>query len=193
MHALMLGVALGLVGLEHGWQPAPRGGAEFIIQIAPQEIDIFKQEKEIIADIPSKLKDIRTVRVVVGVERLPQVDPPTPPPPPPTSAPYAPDAFNRQSSWLQRLLGSKSDTWLPYQFARPSTAIDQGRQPIAKQPPATRSPSEAKIEDKAKKDEAKKTEQKTNQAKAAAPQPPWKLGWPFAVTLLLFVSAGGNL
>jgi len=75
MHALALGIAWGLLGLDVGWRPAAGGGMEYIIQIAPHEIELFKQNG-IEGDIPPQLKDIRMYRVVVGNDVLPRQDPP---------------------------------------------------------------------------------------------------------------------
>ncbi len=75
MHALMLGIAWGLLGLDVGWRPAAGGGVEYIIQIAPHELEVFKAYG-IEGDIPPQLKDIRMYRVVVGNDVLPREDPP---------------------------------------------------------------------------------------------------------------------
>lgn len=76
MGTVLLGVTWGLVGLDVGWRALPAGGVEYIIQIAPYELEVFKQDKSIEGDIPSQLRDIRSYRIVVGTDVLPHEDPP---------------------------------------------------------------------------------------------------------------------
>jgi len=76
MGTVLLGVTWGLVGLDVGWRALPAGGVEYIIQIAPYELEVFKQDKSIEGDIPSQLRDIRSYRIVVGTDILPREDPP---------------------------------------------------------------------------------------------------------------------
>jgi len=64
------------MGLDVGWRALPGGGVEYIIQIAPHELEVFKQDKSIEGDIPAQLRDIRSYRIVVGNEVLPRQDPP---------------------------------------------------------------------------------------------------------------------
>ena len=79
MVAIVLGMALGLPGSDAGWRPLPGGGVEYIIQIAPSELELF-QKYGLEGDVRPDLRDIRSYRVVVGNDVLPRQDPPKPRP-----------------------------------------------------------------------------------------------------------------
>jgi hypothetical protein len=75
VYTAVLGMAWGLMGATVGWQPLPGGGMEYLIQIEPNRLELFKEEG-ITSDVPSNVQDIRSVRVVVGNADLPKKDPP---------------------------------------------------------------------------------------------------------------------
>jgi len=61
-----------MIGLDSGWRALPDGKVEFILQIAPNEVEIFKQEKAIQADIPEELPEVRCLRVEIGNDVVPR-------------------------------------------------------------------------------------------------------------------------
>jgi hypothetical protein len=75
MHqALMLWAAA--LGVDVGWQPVPGGGYEYIIQIEPEMLESLREGQEIESDIPHFLRDVRSYRIRVGTDILPQEGPP---------------------------------------------------------------------------------------------------------------------
>lgn len=76
----MSGIALCLViaMADVGWEPDRQGNTEFIIQIAPADLEsIAGGKNEIRNDIPPHLVgDVVRFRVRVGNDRLPKTDPP---------------------------------------------------------------------------------------------------------------------
>src|SRR5262249_18411400 len=53
-----------------GWQELPEGGIEYLVQVEPDLLDSFHKEG-FTSDIPKGLRDIRRIRIVVGVGQLP--------------------------------------------------------------------------------------------------------------------------
>jgi hypothetical protein len=75
MIAQMLISAL-IVGVNAGWQPLPEGGMEYIIQLDPQSLEALKAGQAIQSDVPPRAGEVRTYKIVLGAEKLPQIDPP---------------------------------------------------------------------------------------------------------------------
>jgi hypothetical protein len=73
-HALIFLTAA--VGVDVGWQPVPGGGYEYIIQIEPEMLEALLEGREIESDIPEFLRDVRSYRIRVGTDVLPQDGPP---------------------------------------------------------------------------------------------------------------------
>jgi hypothetical protein len=71
MHPVLLGVALSMVGLKVGWEPAKSGGTCYIIQLDAHDVDVFKREQRIDSAIPAGLQDVREFRFEIG-----SIDPP---------------------------------------------------------------------------------------------------------------------
>ena len=57
-------------GVTFGWQELPEGGIEYQVQVEPDLLDLFHKEG-FTSDIPKGLRDIRRIRIVVGVGQLP--------------------------------------------------------------------------------------------------------------------------
>jgi len=163
MHAILLGVTWGMIGLDSGWKALPGGGIEYILQISRQELELFKQDQNIEVDIPPKLREIHTLRVVVGSDVLPREDPVKTPA---TAASAAKPPSASGGLDLRRLLPSQGKTaayqpfaaltslWDKYPFPQnasdptdrsatrdtaPTRRIGSGRQPI-EQPPQDEPP-----------------------------------------------------
>jgi len=77
-----------------GWQELPEGGIEYLVQVEPDLLDSFRKEG-FTSDIPKGLRDIRRIRIVVGVGQLPHQGDINGPPPaavePPTEHKAADD------------------------------------------------------------------------------------------------------
>ncbi len=87
--SLIVALAVAALGADYGWQPHPRGGLEYIIQIDPHMVDRLKQGIHITSDIPAEVTNIRSCRFMVGSDELPRIfelpvipDPDVAPPPP---------------------------------------------------------------------------------------------------------------
>jgi len=201
MHALILGVTWSVLGLNVGWRALPGGGVEYIIQIAPHELDVFKQDKSIEGDIPAHLRDIRSYRIVVGNEVLPRQDPPKTSSTPSTPlAPAKPAAlpepakalsgkrttpaynpFTALTSLAERYPFSQGSSATPVSSAE--SAKRAGEKWFGSAKPAT---TDRKADDK-------KAEDKTKSQHPTSKEParPWL---PFTVAAVALVfSLGGNL
>ena len=75
MGGAMLLVAAITTGIDAGWQPLPDGGVEYIIQIEPHALESLSQGREIVSDIPSSLRGIKSYRIRVGTGPLPREEP----------------------------------------------------------------------------------------------------------------------
>jgi hypothetical protein len=187
MHAIMLGVTWGLMGLNVGWRALPGGGVEYIIQIAPHELDIFKQDKSIEGDVPAHLRDIRSYRIVVGNEVLPRQDPPKPPPTRTASLdlPAGPSA-KRGASGYYPFTGLTS-WWEKYPFAKASPPESAKRTSDTPSAGSKTLSSDRKIDEKKPDDKTAKSQHPATKEAAR----PWL---PFTVAVVaLFGSLGGNL
>lgn len=206
MHALTLGIAWGLLGLDVGWRPAAGGGVEYIIQIAPHELELFKQNG-IEGDIPPQLRDIRMYRVVVGNDVLPRQDPPpqsasvstrssdsTPSPAFPLPGATQTKAYNPFAS-----LSSLVSRYPFGQVATESGKFDSTRADSAKAVPS-KEPTRSKAASPERwwVDGQTKVERFPARASVKEPQePPKEIPKPWlpftAAVLALFGSLGGNL
>jgi hypothetical protein len=208
MHALVVGVAWGIVGLNVGWRALPGGGVEYIIQIAPHELDVFKLDKIIEGEIPPQVKDIRSYKIQVGTQLLPQETPKAPTAPPaqpavPLPAKAPPAKQQQPSTTYNPFAALTSSLSERYPFAQgsssqPSSApqrssAESARRDGEKLFGGGRTPTvDHKADDK--KVETKKTDDetaKTLHPGAKEPDKPWA---PFTVTLgTLVVSLGCNV
>ena len=68
-------LALALVGVDLGYQPASNGGAEFIIQISPETLQALRPGVPIELDVPREAQGLRPslFRISTGNEQLPHV------------------------------------------------------------------------------------------------------------------------
>jgi len=76
MNAVMVCITLAALGIDVGWQPLPGGGMEYVIQIAPQTLELLKSGELIQSDVPAEVRDIRAYRIMVGTGKLPRELPP---------------------------------------------------------------------------------------------------------------------
>ena len=68
-----------------GWQVLPDGGIEYLVQVEPDLLDSFIRDGGCASsELPPTLRDIRSIRILVGNEKLPNQDnlagPPQSPP-----------------------------------------------------------------------------------------------------------------
>jgi hypothetical protein len=191
MHAVILGVTWGLMGLDVGWRALPGGGVEYIIQIAPHELEVFKQDKSIEGDIPAQLRDIRSYRIVVGNDVLPKQDPPktaATAPAPPTS-PLRPEsptttAGQRKASG-SNFYSPLTSLWDRYPFAQ--SASDPAKRTGQQEPSGPKKTSADRTFD----EKQPKSDRTTPKDTPKETPKPWT---PFiAVVVVLCGSLGGNL
>jgi len=71
MNAALLVVALSAVGIDHGWQPLPDGGVEYILQIEPQMLETLRSQNDVESYLPPGL-NVKKIRVTVGNAKLPK-------------------------------------------------------------------------------------------------------------------------
>jgi hypothetical protein len=91
-------LAVGLIGAEAGWQPLPDGGTEYIVQIEPAMLGTLQMGRDLQSPIPPELKDVRAVRVHIGLVPPPRKDLPAPAAPPRlTERPPATNFWSPQS------------------------------------------------------------------------------------------------
>ncbi len=70
MSPFLVLVAAAALGIEVGWEPLPRGGHEYTIQLEPQLLDVLKKGKEdIVSEVPPHL-NVRRYRITVGTGKL---------------------------------------------------------------------------------------------------------------------------
>lgn len=73
MYAIALLVSWAAVAVDYGWQPTQDGQLEYIVQIAPAELDAMKNGEEIISEIHPDARGVRRFRIRVGRGELPRV------------------------------------------------------------------------------------------------------------------------
>ena len=73
MNPVFILSAMAALGIEVGWEPLSEGGHEYTIQIEPQLLEILREGREIVSEVPPQL-DVRRYRVTVGTQRLAQID-----------------------------------------------------------------------------------------------------------------------
>ncbi len=66
MHAVVPLLALAALGIDVGWEPAPAGGWDYIIQVEPEALDALARGVEIASDLPPEIRDVRSLRLRVG-------------------------------------------------------------------------------------------------------------------------------
>lgn len=65
-------MAAATMGVDVGWQPAPDGGLEYIIQIEPETLEQLRNGQELAVGIRPELRDVRRYRIIVGDGPLPR-------------------------------------------------------------------------------------------------------------------------
>jgi hypothetical protein len=73
MNPIFILSALAALGIEVGWEPLREGGHEYTIQIEPQLLDVLRDRREIVSEVPPQL-NVRRYRVTVGTQKLAQID-----------------------------------------------------------------------------------------------------------------------
>jgi hypothetical protein len=85
MYSIAFLVTWAAVGVDYGWQPIEGGQLEYIIQIAPAELDAMKQGEEVVSEIHPDAQGVRRFRIRVGRGELPRLG--TSPAPPALTTP----------------------------------------------------------------------------------------------------------
>ncbi|MCE5267616.1 MAG: hypothetical protein LLG00_07005 [Planctomycetaceae bacterium] len=77
MNSLSISIAVAALGItsNYGWQPAPQGGTEYIIQIPPESLAALRDGQALASDVRPEAGEIRSFRVVLGTGSLPQSTP----------------------------------------------------------------------------------------------------------------------
>jgi hypothetical protein len=73
MNPIFILSAMAALGIEVGWEPLSEGGHEYTIQIEPQLLEVLRQGREIVSEVPPQL-NVRRYRVTVGTQKLAQID-----------------------------------------------------------------------------------------------------------------------
>lgn len=68
-------VLVAAIGIDVGWQPFAGGGMELIVQVDPQTAEQLLSGEEIGADLPSNVRDVRSITVRVGQGEVPRLTP----------------------------------------------------------------------------------------------------------------------
>lgn len=78
MNIILAGLAMVAVGIDVGYQPLPKGGAEYIIQIEPHTLESLQPGEEMESYLPPEAREVRPerIRVVIGKNKLPKELPP---------------------------------------------------------------------------------------------------------------------
>ncbi len=76
MNAIILLLASTTLGGDVGWQPLAGGGFEYIIQIAPDELETLKAGQDIVNEIPPELAGVKRYRITVGTGPVPRIGTP---------------------------------------------------------------------------------------------------------------------
>ena len=71
MHGLTL-LLIAAIGVDVGWKPTENGELEYIIQIAPEQLQAFKTGDVIEVGVRPMLRSVRRYRIVVGTDPLPR-------------------------------------------------------------------------------------------------------------------------
>lgn len=75
----MLLLAAASIGVDFGWQPIAGGGVEYIIQIEPELLESLASGRaDIVSEIPTFLRGVRSYRITVGTGPLPHHGEPPP-------------------------------------------------------------------------------------------------------------------
>jgi hypothetical protein len=201
MVTVVVGVTLGLMGLDVGWSALPGGGVEYIIQIAPHELEVFKQDKSIEGDIPSHLRDIRAYRIVVGNNVLPRQDPPKASPAAAATAktPTSPAWPDNNSTSPSGQSKGKTAAYNPFAALIPpwdkypvgQSPSDPSKRPGEPESAAAKKTNvDSKTEDKSPKVERLPSREPSREAPKETP----KSSGPFTIVMVVLLgSLGGNL
>ena len=86
MNLMLVCSSFCLLGVEVGWEPMPRGGVEYVIQLEPQVLDALRSGDVVRSDLKPEVKDIRAFRIQTGTQpprrELPPAETKDPPPRP---------------------------------------------------------------------------------------------------------------
>jgi hypothetical protein len=184
----------------------PGGGIDYVIQIAPRELDVFMQEKHIVVDILPKLREIHSIHVVIGDAVLPQEEPlkPASATAKPAVLPAWPDFSTgpaspyRSSSYNP--FAALTSTW-GYPFGQSASPARRPRDSEPAKPPgesATPGPKKTRFDawpndDQPKLDHSAPRETAKETRKDTSKEPP-KSSFPFTVAVVaLLGSLGGNV
>ena len=71
MHGITL-LLIAAIGVDVGWKPTENGELEYIIQIAPEQLQALKTGDVIEVGVRPMLRSVRRYRIVVGTDPLPR-------------------------------------------------------------------------------------------------------------------------
>lgn len=119
MAAELVCLAALVCGVDFGWQPAPKGGVEYLIQIEPEAVQSLLKGEAFGSDLPPEIqgKDVRSFRITVRNEALPQRLPPT------DAAPLVPPPSAQQAAFVQPEQPTKNETPAEETPSRPWYAL----------------------------------------------------------------------
>ncbi len=73
MNGLAVLLSVAVIGVDYGWQPAPNGQLEYIIQIEPNLIETMRAGSEIVSEIHPDARGVRRFRIRIGTGPLPRL------------------------------------------------------------------------------------------------------------------------
>ena len=77
MHGLALLLTTTTLAVDYGWDVRPDGGVDYIVQIEPELLDKLRVGETITSEIDPRLRNIRSIQIRVGRDKLPKQLPPT--------------------------------------------------------------------------------------------------------------------
>lgn len=72
MNTLAIFVAAATLGVDYGWQYAPNGQLEYLIQIEPALLDSMENGLDVASDLLPEVRGVRKFRISVGNKKLPR-------------------------------------------------------------------------------------------------------------------------
>jgi hypothetical protein len=185
MHAAVLGLTIGLLGVKVGWEVGPDRSVEYVIQLDADDLEQFRVERVIRSDVPSRMKNIRSYRIEYGMGLLPPRQDPLPKEEP------TPRGSVGGAGCQPAATGRRGSAAIPWVYGRGAGLASAATPDFLMRPEdkkAARQKSSPSAQGAGAEDKSgKQGPGGPQQAKAS---PPWM---PLAVTLAFCVSLGGNL
>lgn len=72
MNSLAIFVAAATLGVDYGWQYAPNGQLEYLIQIEPALLDSMENGLDVASELLPEVRGVRKFRISVGNKKLPR-------------------------------------------------------------------------------------------------------------------------